>query len=196
MTPLYFDIIVVCLLLLSVGLGFIRGFCNEIFTLIGWIAAIIATIYFTPVLREYGRELIDKKWLADMVTSTAIFIVVLGGFSLISYYATKGIHLTRLGIVDRSLGFAFGLLRGVIFAGLCYLLFAYIVVPEDRPDYIKEARTRPFLESSAEWMQTVLPKNINIVIHDEDAEAMDKLDKMVEGDISGAEIKKQLEKVK
>lgn len=174
MTPLIFDLIVVALLILSVGLGFMRGFCNEVFTLVGWIGAVIATIYFTPVLREFGRDLIDKKWLADLATSSAIFLVTLGIFSGVSHFVTKGIHMTRLGIVDRSLGFGFGLLRGVVLAGLCFLLFAYVFEPEDRPDIIKEARTRPFLEASARWMQAILPSDNKIQISDEDADPLDE----------------------
>jgi membrane protein required for colicin V production len=175
MTPLIFDLIIVALLILSVGLGFMRGFCNEVFTLVGWIGAVIATIYFTPVLREFGRDLIDKKWLADLATSSAIFIVTLGIFSGVSYFVTKGIHMTRLGIVDRSLGFGFGLLRGVVMAGLCFLLFAYVFEPEDRPDFVKDARTRPFLEASARWMQAILPSDAGDVrISDEDEDPLDK----------------------
>ncbi len=175
MNSLIFDIIVVTLLVLSVGLGFLRGFCNEVFTLVGWIGAVIATIYFTPVLRDYGRDLIDKKWMADLATSSTIFIVTLGVFSGLSYFVTKGVHMTRLGVVDRSLGFGFGLLRGVIVAGLGFLLFAFVFEPDQRPDFVKEARTRPFLEASARWMQAISPGETEIQISADDPDPLDEV---------------------
>ncbi len=164
MSPLIFDLIIVGLLILSVGLGFMRGFCNEVFTLVGWIGAVVATIYFTPVLRDIGREFIHKKWLADLATASTIFVVTMGLFAAVSYFVTKGIHMTRLGIVDRSLGFGFGLLRAVVLSGLGFLLFAYVFEPDNRPDFIVEARTRPFLEASATWMQVLMPGDSKIEI--------------------------------
>ncbi len=157
MTPLIFDILVVSCLLLSVGIGFLRGFCNEVFTIIGWIAAIVATIYFTPVLKPVGRNLIEKEWLADISTASAIFLVTLAVVSAISYFTTRTLHQSKLGIVDRAGGFFFGILRAVILFGLGYLLVAYVWEPEDRPDFIKEAKSRPFLEASASWTQAVIP---------------------------------------
>lgn len=181
MSPLVFDLIIVGLLILSVGLGFMRGFCNEVFTLVGWIGAVVATIYFTPVLRDIGREFVHKKWLADMATASVIFIVTMGAFAAVSHFVTKGIHMTRLGIVDRSLGFGFGVLRGVVLAGLGFLLFAYVFEPDNRPDFIVEARTRPFLEASAKWMQVILPGDSKIEIETKE-NTHSKLDKALNAD--------------
>jgi membrane protein required for colicin V production len=195
MNPMIFDLVVIALLLISVALGFMRGFCNEIFTLIGWIGAVIATIFFTPVLRDVGRDLIKQEWLADMATASVIFVATMGAFTALSHFVTKGIHLTKLGIVDRSLGFGFGLLRAVVMSGLCFLLFAYVFnEPKNRPDFVQEARTRPFLETSARWMKAILPLDTKIVITVKDDE--DVLDKMIEGDQSAKDIEAELKKVK
>ena len=157
MTPVIFDLIIVALILLSVGIGFMRGFCNEVFTIFGWIAAVIATIYFTPVLTPYGEKFIEKEWLAKVATSAAIFLVTLGVCSMLSYFATKTLHASKLGIVDRSLGFGFGIIRAVVLLGLGYSLFTYVFTEENRPEWVEKARTRPFLESSSEWIRVVLP---------------------------------------
>lgn len=158
MTPLIFDLIIIGLVVLSVALGFARGFCKEVFTIFGWVAAIVATIYFTPVLREVGRGMIEKKWLADLATAAAIFLSTLAVCSLISYFATKTLHATRLSIVDRSLGFGFGIVRAVVILGLAYMLYLYAFGnPASRPAFVTKSRTRPFLEASSNWLQAVLP---------------------------------------
>src|SRR5688572_20244809 len=122
MTPIAFDILIIACVLISAGIGFMRGFCNEVFTIIGWIAAIIATIYFTPVLKPFGRDLIDKPWLADIATASVIFLGTLAIVSAISYFTTKTLHTTKLGLLDRAGGFFFGLFRAVLLFGLGFLL--------------------------------------------------------------------------
>ncbi len=157
MTPLIFDIIILSLLLLSLALGFMRGFVNEVFTIVGWIGAVIATIYFTPVLNPIAESFIAKKWLAKIAVSAGIFLVTLGVISAVSHFATKSLEKSKLNIVDRSLGFAFGALRAVVLFGLGFLLFAYVFEPDKRPDFIQKSRSLPFLEASASWVQTVIP---------------------------------------
>jgi len=158
MSPMIFDLIIIGLFVLSVALGFARGFCKEVFTIFGWVAAIIATIYFTPVAREVGRHLIEKKWLADLATAAVIFLGTLLACSIVSYFATKTLHATKLGLADRILGFVFGIVRAVVILGLAYMLFLFTFAnPENRPAFVTEARTKPFLEASANWLQTVLP---------------------------------------
>lgn len=170
MTPAIFDLIIVALILLSVGIGFMRGFCNEVFTIFGWIAAIIATIYFTPVLTPFGEKFIEKEWLAKLATSAVIFLVTLGICSALSYFATKTLHASKLGIVDRSLGFGFGILRAVVLLGLGYSLFTYVFKEDNRPEWVDEARTRPFLESSSDWVRLVLPLDDTLGLNDKDPE--------------------------
>jgi membrane protein required for colicin V production len=172
MTPLIFDLIIAGLVLLSVAIGYLRGFCNEVFTIFGWIAAVIATIYFTPVLLPFGQKFIEKEWLARMATSSAIFLVTLGVCSGVSYIATRTLRSSKLGMVDRIMGFGFGILRAIVLLGLGYLLFTYVFKEDNRPDFVTKARTKPFLEASAEWIQAVVPLNSTLGIESkpEDAE--------------------------
>ena len=168
MTPVIFDLIIVGLVLLSVAIGFMRGFCNEVFTIFGWIAAVVATIYFTPVLTPFGEKFIEKEWLAKLATSAVIFLVTLGIFSALSYFATKTLHASKLGIVDRSMGFGFGILRAVVLLGLGYSLFTYVFKEDNRPEWVEKSRTRPFLEASSDWIRVVLPLDDALGLNDDE----------------------------
>jgi len=168
MTPLIFDLIIIALVLLSLVIGWLRGFCNEVFTIFGWIAAVVATIYFTPVLTPFGEEFIEKEWLAKLATSATIFLVTLGICSALSYFATKTLHASKLGIVDRSLGFGFGLLRAVVLLGLGYSLFTYVFKEDNRPEWVDDARSRPFLQASADWIRVVLPLDTALGLDDKE----------------------------
>ena len=89
MSSYIFDLIVIVLILLSAGLGFLRGFCNEIFTIFGWIGAVLATIILTPLSRDVLRAHIHNAIIADLTTAAIIFIVTMVVFSVISHYATR-----------------------------------------------------------------------------------------------------------
>ncbi len=164
MSPYLFDLIVIVLVLLSAGLGFLRGFCNEIFTIFGWIGAVVATILLTPVSRPFLREHIKSPIIADLSTASAIFIITMIAFSVISHYTTKSLQHSKLNAVDRSLGFGFGILRAVLLLGLAFLLVAWMWAPEDRPEMIQKAKTRPLLELAAHSVQFILPGDATIDI--------------------------------
>lgn len=175
MSPMIFDLVIIALVLLSVILGFMRGFCKEVFTVFGWVAAIIATIYFAPVSFHIGERYIENPLFARLATSSVIFLGTLGLCSLVSYFATKSLHASKLGLVDQTFGLLFGIIRAVVILGLAYTLFLYTFArPSTRPDFIQEARTRPFLEASAGWIQTLAPSSINLNIENED-NGLDKI---------------------
>lgn len=183
MSPLLFDLIIVVLIFLSAGLGFLRGFCNEIFTIFGWIGAVLATILLTPVARPFLRENMKSMILADLATASAIFVITMIIFTVISHYATKTLQDSKLNAVDRSLGFAFGLLRAIILLGLGFLLIAYIWSPEDRPEAIQKAKTRPILEATAHMVRVIIPGgDESIQISAKDAKT--KLDDVMQGKVA------------
>jgi membrane protein required for colicin V production len=170
MSPLLFDLIIVVLVLLSLLLGFMRGFVNEVFTIIGWIGAVLATIYFTPVAKQYGEQLIHSKWMADLATASAIFMATLAIFSVVSHLATSTLKGSRLSLLDRIMGFTFGGLRAVVLLGLGFLLFAYVFEPDKRPDFVNNSHAAKFLETSAHWVQAVTPGLDNIQVSKDDPE--------------------------
>jgi membrane protein required for colicin V production len=60
--------------------------------------------------------------------------------------------------LDRSLGLVFGLVRGAAVVALAYLIFAALFPPEDRPAWVTEARTEPFMAEGAEVLAAILPE--------------------------------------
>jgi membrane protein required for colicin V production len=158
MTPLIFDIIVVALMFLSAVIGFIRGFTHEIFTVVGWVTAALATLYLTPLAAPFLRGIFAHQIVADLTTAAIIFIITLGFFTVVSYYAGRSLRDSHLSIVDQTLGFGFGVLRGVILIALAFLLFAWMWEDaDDQPDWFAKAHTRPAIEVSALWLQRVIP---------------------------------------
>jgi membrane protein required for colicin V production len=83
--------------------------------------------------------------------------VVLVIMTILTGFVARSVRSSALSPIDRSLGFIFGLLRGAFILSLAFLLLDF-VQPADRPTWVKEAKSAPYLEQGAELLRTVLPE--------------------------------------
>ncbi len=152
------DLIVITVLLVSSLLAFSRGFVRELFSVGGWVGAIFATLYGFSYIKPYARQWISIDILADAAAGMAIFITTLITLTLISRVLSDQIRTLGAGSVDRSLGFLFGLLRGVIIVCLTYLLMAWILPKEEQPEWLRSARTILLVEQGAGLLLQLVPE--------------------------------------
>ena len=111
-----FDVGVGVLLLISAILATARGFTREILSLATWLGAgaFAGYLYFAH------RNLLDP-YIADPLISTIVlvaggFLVALIVLHLITMRIADFVVDSRIGPLDRTLGFIFGVLRGVLIA--------------------------------------------------------------------------------
>ena len=119
------DLIVIAILLVSALLAFSRGFVRELLSVAVWVGAIFATLYGFAYVEEYTSQWISTVWLSWTAASVTIFIPTLIILALISHVLSGQVRDSALGAVDRSLGFLFGLFRGVIIVCLAYLHYLH-----------------------------------------------------------------------
>ena len=172
------DILVLVVLLLSGALAFARGFVREALSIAAWVGAAVITVFALPVASPVVRDFIDNPVVADFIAGVLIFIALLVGLSVAGHFATKAIRDSALNMLDRSLGLAFGLVRGVILLGLGYMLYVWLVPDSDNhPDWFREARTLPLVEEAADILRVVVPED---AIDDGLDRAEDTLDRLGE----------------
>jgi len=53
---------------------------------------------------------------------------------------------SRIGALDRTLGFLFGLARGLVIVVVAYLFFAWLVPPKTQPTWVANAKSRVVLQ--------------------------------------------------
>ena len=116
------DYIVIAVLSLSGIIALIRGLTREVLSIIGWIAAFYGALFALPLLRDMVREFISPDWIADGVILVVIFIAVLIGFGLASKAFTDKLKKSPIGMLDRILGLAFGITRGIVIISFAYLI--------------------------------------------------------------------------
>ena len=155
-----FDGIVIAVLLISSVLAMLRGFTNEVLSILAWVVGALAALWLFPYVTPLLRTVVSPDWLASVVAAIGIFIV---GYVLVAAFTVRwadrllALH-DQAESLDRTLGFVFGLVRGLLIVTVAYLFFAWLVPnPADQPDWIRNARLRPMVEQSAATLFTLAP---------------------------------------
>jgi membrane protein required for colicin V production len=154
------DIIVLAVIAISAVFAFFRGFLRELLSIAAWVAAGVATYFGLPVLRPFGRQYIDIELIADVATGVVIFVVVLVVASIISHFLTRSVRDSALGPLDRSLGLLFGIARGGLIVCLALLILDNFYPPENRPDWLRDARTLPAVQAGADALRGLVPQSV------------------------------------
>jgi membrane protein required for colicin V production len=155
----FVDLVVVLVILGSMAYAIWRGFVSETLSIVAWAAAAFAALYLGPWVGHMAQTLISTQWVATVVGYVAAFLVVFIPLSFASYRFAEGIRQSPVGPIDRVLGGTFGIVRGLAILGFAYLIFTAFVPILDQPRWIKEARTLPLIQSSAEVLLSIIPRH-------------------------------------
>lgn len=167
-----FDVGVGILVLISAILATARGLTREILSLATWAgaAAVAAYMYFNHA--DLARGYIQEPIVADVATVLVSFILALIVLHLITMRIADFVVDSRIGPLDRTLGFIFGVARGVLIAVVVvifgeWLLNANQPGGEERlPEWAREARSLPLLRDMGNQLIAVLPEDLEKQVTD------------------------------
>ncbi len=109
------DILAFAILVISGLKGIWRGLVREVLALIGWVAASwIAYHYATWLAYEWLTGVPGGEMTRLALGFVILFIVVMIVCALVGKFLAKLMQQAGLSPMDRFLGFAFGLLRGLL----------------------------------------------------------------------------------
>ncbi len=151
------DIILIGVMLVSALLAMIRGFMREILSIAAWVIAAIATLYAYSRLLPYAKSYFDNDIIAAGVVIGGTFLGTLLIVSIITVRFSDMVLDSRVGALDRTLGFLFGLGRGLIIVVVAFLFFAWLVPPRTQPSWVANAKSRVVLQSTGDWLISMLP---------------------------------------
>jgi membrane protein required for colicin V production len=151
------DVLVVLTLIVSTALAIWRGFVRETLSIFAWAAAAFATLYFGPAVAGLLRARMSSPFVGPIIAYGGTFLLVLLPLSFVSYRFSEGVKNSPVGAIDRSLGAAFGVIRGLAVVGLCYLLFSMIVPIPHQPSMVTQARLLPVIQSSGDVLLSLVP---------------------------------------
>lgn len=142
------DYSVVSIILLSGLLALMRGFVREVLSLTAWIGAYFIAASNYKRLEPWTHQWVHNPNGAIALAAVIIFIVSLTILTLIGWLIARLVRGKTLTSIDRSLGFLFGLVRGVLVVCLVYLGATYI--PWLNMDKLDKADAAPQLDISAQ----------------------------------------------
>jgi membrane protein required for colicin V production len=157
--PSYLDLAVLGIVLVSALLSMMRGFTREVLAIASWVAAAAAAYYFYPMVMPYLTPYIHKEVIAQAAAAAIVFFVTLIIVSLFTVRLSDAILDSKIGALDRSLGFVFGVARGFLLAVVAFAIFNWLVSEKQQPEWVKNARTRPVLTETADRIVALLPSD-------------------------------------
>lgn len=131
------DAVIAAVVLISAVFGLMRGLVKEVLALVIWVGAAFLGMTLGPTLAAWVDLALSTR-LRNAIGFGAVFVVVLVFGAFLQRFVHGLVRSTGLSGTDRTLGLAFGALRGV-----AVVLVALILL-------------RPFAAERAWWSESVL----------------------------------------
>jgi membrane protein required for colicin V production len=156
------DLAIIAVIALSAVFAFARGFVREALSIAAWVGAAAITLYGFNYVYGVIIRFVTTPLLAQLIAGAALFLVSLIVLTILTGYAARFVQSSALSPIDRALGLIFGLARGIALVSLAYLVLDVALPQNDRPGWIKEAKSERFLARGAEMLRNALPESMQI----------------------------------
>jgi len=145
------DYIVLAAIIISAVTGLMRGFLREAIALVSWIVALVLAGHFSGLVEPHLGGLLAGALVKPWVARLIILVLVLLVGALIGAAAGHFVRLSIFSGMDRLLGFAFGMLRGLLLFGL-FVMLGQLMRLESEP-WWQHSRLIPYGESVANGLR-------------------------------------------
>jgi membrane protein required for colicin V production len=156
------DLILGGIMLLSALLALTRGFTREVLSLVSWGLAAAAGLFaaFNQELLAFALDYVQSDVIARIAVGGGVFLIVLIILSIISVRVADWVLDSAAGPFDRTFGLLYGLVRGLVLVAVAYLFYVWLVPPEKREDWVRDARSLAVIEQTGEFITDFLPADI------------------------------------
>lgn len=151
------DGLVLVVILISALLAMLRGFVREVLSIASWVAAAAAAYLFYDDLLPLVRQYVSNEYVSLGIAIGGIFFVTLIIVSIITMKISDFVIDSKIGILDRTLGFVFGAARGLLLIVVAMLFFNFLVPPAQQPAWVAQARSKPMLDNLGTQLVAALP---------------------------------------
>jgi membrane protein required for colicin V production len=158
------DIILIAVMLISALLAMIRGFMREVLSIAAWLIAAVVTLYSFSKLLPLAKTYFNNDIVAYAVVIGGTFLGTLLIVSVITVRFSDMVLDSRIGALDRTMGFLFGLARGLVIVVVAFLFFAWLVPDRSQPEWIRGAKSRVVLQGTGDWLMSMLPEDLDATI--------------------------------
>jgi membrane protein required for colicin V production len=176
-----FDVAVGIFILISAILATYRGLIRELLSLATWAGAagIAAYLYFNQPpeadtgtaaapdqlasiaweIHRFGRGIIDDPLVAALGIVVVSFLVAVIVLHLLTMWVADVVGESKLGPLDRTLGFVFGALRGLLIA-IVFVVFGSNLFALRDHEWFRDSKSWPTLEAWGDQLIERLPGDL------------------------------------
>lgn len=153
-----FDLFALAILFISGVMALMRGFVREALTVTAFVAAALAALWTRPVIAGLLADVVGSALVANLVALGVVFLLVYLAVSFVTASLQKNVKSGEdVTVIDRSVGFVFGVVRGLVLLGLLVLVFKN-TLPGASPAWLTGARVYPLAEATADLLQSLAPE--------------------------------------
>lgn len=160
MMPLV-DIAIAVVVIISIGVGFVRGLVKEAMSIASLLAAVWTAFHFGAAAGTLSESWLSSSHLQLWFGRILLFIVVLMLGGLLSWAVAKLVRLSVLSGTDRVLGMIFGLGRGAVLVALVVIGGQYVDFDDRR--WWQDSVLMPYAEFVADWLRVMVPKGLELI---------------------------------
>ena len=170
MTGSYLDAGVIALALISGLLAMYRGFSREVLSIGSWIAAAAAAAYFIFFQKALAEHIstqmsIPSVQITQIGVGAIIFLVTLIIVHLITSRISDLVLDSRVGMIDRVLGFMFGVARAYLLVLIPYMgLSAAVEKKEQHPDWVRNSWSVRMIEPAGDQLAAYLKAKVENIM--------------------------------
>jgi membrane protein required for colicin V production len=148
------DIIIISTMVFFIFKGIYRGFMREIASLAGVVFGILLANHFQPRMTVYLTSLLPSTEYLPLISFASIFALALIVCNMVGYVLKLLFSKAFLAWVDRTLGFGFALIKGVILIYLTIVILTFYM-PAKTP-LIAQSKLAPWIVVSYQSMIKVI----------------------------------------
>lgn len=177
----YLDAGLLVIVFLSGLVAMYRGLTREVLSILSWIVAAVAVLYFVKYHRPLAEEL--AKQFANPVQTSHVYVAQVAVGGLIFLFVLIVVHLitarvadtvldSRVGPIDRILGLAFGVARGFVLVLIPYMFMVSFMCGKDGttramaqgckqgdlPVWVEKAQSLPMISASSGTLYSILTR--------------------------------------
>jgi membrane protein required for colicin V production len=145
---MYLDIFLIVVMLISGLLAMVRGLIREVLSIAGWGAAagaaLVAYTKVVPWAKSYFSTV--NEYVVTGGTVATFFIGTLIIVSIITVKISDKSLDSRIGALDRTMGFLFGMARGLLIVVVMFAFYDWFQ-PKSQPGWIANARSLSVLKT-------------------------------------------------
>src|SRR4029077_5045831 len=156
------DLAILGVIALSAIFAFARGFVREALSIVAWVGAALITLSGFNQVYAIVARFVTTPLLADLVAGVGLFVISLILLTILTGFLARFVQSSALSPIDRTLGLIFGLARGAFLVSLAYLMLDISLPQNDRPGWVKQAKSEPFLAQGAELLRSALPEQLKL----------------------------------